>query len=186
MSGLLPESYIRAFKMEKIFRFCLGAILYVSLVFIFGITLLIPSYFTLKFSLNDTLRQLETQELSIRRRNAENLEKDIISLNSMLRDYNRNELKKFSFSELLSSFINFSAPGIKINGMDFDKNQNGEFFVRLSGEAVLRNDIIIYTGVLKNLKEVSEVRSPITNLLKETNASFIMEADIKKEFYEQK
>jgi|SRR3989344_26104 len=186
MSGLLPENYIKAFKTEKIFRICLAVILFVSLVLVFGIALLVPSYFTLKFSLDDTLRQLDTQELSIERRNAENLERQILSLNSMLSDYNRNELRKFSFSNLLSNFINSSVEGIKINAIDFDKNQNGIFFIRLSGEAAMRNDIISYVGVLKNLKEVSEVRSPVSNLLKDAKAPFIIEIDIKKDFYEQK
>jgi len=186
MSGLLPKNYEKAFRTEKIFRLCFWGISYASLVFVFGIALLIPSYFTLKFSFNDTLRQLDTQELSISRRNAESLENKIISLNSMLRDYNRNELKKFSFSNLLQIFINSSNEGIKINSVDFDKNQEGLFFIKLTGEAAARNDIIGYAGVLKNLKEVSEVRSPITNLLKDFGAPFVIEVDIKKEFYEHK
>ncbi|MEK7503165.1 MAG: hypothetical protein AAB556_01830 [Patescibacteria group bacterium] len=186
MNGLLPENYEKAFRAEKIFRLSLGAILYASLIFLFGIALLAPSYFALKLSLNDTLRQLDTQELSVQRRNAENLEREIISLNSMLRDYNRNEFRKFSFSNLLAVFLNSSTSGIKINGFDFDKNQNGLFFIRVSGEAALRSDILAYARALKNLKELSEIRSPIANLLKDSNAPFIIEADIKKEFYEQK
>lgn len=186
MSGLLPKNYVNDFKMEKIFRLCLGIIFYISLVLIFGIFLLTPSYFVLKFSLNDTLRQLATEESSLRRRDSENIEQKMISLNSMLRDHNRNELRKFSFSNLLISFINSSVEGIKLNGIDFDKNQNNTFFIRLSGESASRNNIIAYTNSLKNLIEVSEVRSPITNLLKDVKSKFIIEADIKKEFYEQK
>lgn len=186
MNSLLPENYQKTFRTEKILRLCFWVVAYFSFVFAFGTAFLSPSYFSLKFSLNDTLRRLDTETISVERRNANSLEKEISSLNAMLRDYNRNGLKEFSFSSILESFLNATPAGIKINGIDFDKNQDGVFFVRLSGEASLRADIIAYEKALKNLKEVSAVRSPISNLLKDEKAPFIIEADIKKEFYEQK
>lgn len=160
--------------------------MYLSFVFVCGLVFLTFSYFSLRFSLNDTLRQLNTEQTSVSRRNADNLEKEISSLNSMLRDYSHNEFRKFSFSSLLTSLLSASFGGIRINGIDFDKNQEGIFFIRLSGEAALRGDLIAYEKLLKNLKEISAVRSPISNLLKDSNAPFVIELDIKKEFYEQK
>lgn len=186
MNGLLPKNYEKAFRREKFARLIVAGLLYVSFVFALGISFLAPSYFVLKFSLEDTLRQLDTEELSLRRRNADNLEKSVSSLNLLLRDYNRNELRKFSFSNVLVKIINSAPDGININSVDFDKNQDNLFFFRISGEADFREDIINYQRNLKTLSEVSEVRSPLANLLKDANAPFILEADIKKEFYGQK
>ena len=70
MIGLLPKVYSQEFKKEKIIKRIFIVFILWGLFLAFGVVFLLPSYFTLVFSLDDVLRSLGTEEVAIKRKNA--------------------------------------------------------------------------------------------------------------------
>lgn len=186
MIGLLPQIYLRALKKEKIIRMITGAFVFGCILLAFGIVFILPAYFSLVFSLDDVLRSLGTEEVTLKRRDVEGLESKISYANSLLDIYFKGELQRKKFSSILLSVTNSVSDDVKITNMEFQKTSGGELVFRIRGEAQKRSALILFSQKLRQLEEVKELRSPVSNLLEEENVKFLLEILVKPEFYEYK
>ncbi|HEY4521569.1 MAG TPA: hypothetical protein VJH05_00285 [Candidatus Paceibacterota bacterium] len=186
MIGLLPKVYSQEFKKEKIIKRIFIVFILWGLFLAFGVVFLLPSYFTLVFSLDDVLRSLGTEEVAIKRKNVEGLESTISYTNSLLDSYFLGVSKQKSFSELLFSLTKNVSNGVKLTGVEFQKSTGGEFVFLIRGEAATRNSLILFSQKIRQLPEVKDLRSPVSNLLQETEVKFLLEALINPQFYEYK
>ena len=75
---------------------------------------------------------------------------------------------------------------IKLTGIDFQQDASKNFVFHIRGEAVNRNVLISYSQKLRQLKEIKELRSPVSNLLQEANIKFLLEVVINPQYYEYK
>ena len=184
MVGLLPLSYRKAFENEKFVLRIFSAVLFLGLVFVLGIIFLLPSYFSLVFSLDDVLRRFEAEETSLKRKDIEGLESKISYINSLTDSYVSNESKRKSFASILFSLTNAVPAEIKLLGIEFQLGSGNEFVFHIRGEAERRSALIVYSQKLREIPEIKEVHSPISNLLSDTDIRFLLETTIKPEYYE--
>lgn len=183
MRGLLPPAYSKILKREKLIWRFFWAFVFCGLTFLLGLIFLLPSYFSLVFSLDDILRSLDTEEVSIKRKDIEGLESKISYTNSLLDSYFSGESKRKSFSELLLSLTNLVSNDIRITSIEFKKGAGDEFVFHIRGEATKRSALILYSQKLRQLDQIKELRSPVSNLLQETNVKFLLEAVINSKYY---
>ena len=186
MKGLLPSSYSNVLKREKLILRVFSVFIFGVFIFLSGIIFLLPSYFTLVFSLNDVLRNLSTEEISLKRKDVEGLEGKTSYINSLLDSYFDGESKRKSFSNLLLSLTNFVSDEIKLTSIQFQKDASEGFVFHIRGEAADRSALILYSQKLRQLEQIKELRSPVSNLLQEKNIKFLLEAVINQKHYEYK
>ncbi len=186
MINFLPKKYSKIFIVEKVLRGASIVFLVLISVFFIGTIFLLPSFFSLKLVAGDILRNAEVEEALLEKKDVASLEKEISFVNTALDSYEKNSMKSRSFSGFLSKFINLAPSGIRLDRIDFSQAKDGSFFLKLFGEASLRENIISYTESMRDIEEIKEIKSPLSNLLKNENAPFVLEADIKSDFYEYK
>ncbi|MEK7559970.1 MAG: hypothetical protein AAB522_01560 [Patescibacteria group bacterium] len=186
MRGFLPSTYLRYFKWEKTILGSFLIFILLGVIFISGIIFILPSYFALTFSLNDILRRTNTEEVFIKRKDVDGLESKISHINSLLDAYFDGESKKKLFSGVLLAITNATFDEIKLTGIDFQQDASKNFVFHIRGEAVNRNVLISYSQKLRQLKEIKELRSPVSNLLQEANIKFLLEVVINPQYYEYK
>jgi len=186
MIGLLPKVYSQAFKKEKIIKRIFIVLVLWGLFLVLGIVFLLPSYFTLVFSLNDVLRSLSTEEVAIKMKDVEGLESKISYTNSLLDSYFLGVSRQKLFSELFLVLTGNISNGIKLTGIEFQKATGEGFLFLLRGEAVTRNSLIMFSQKIRQLPQVKDLRSPISNLLQDTEVKFLLEVLINSQFYEYK
>lgn len=184
MVGLLPENYRQIFKREKIISRLFSILVVAGTIFLFGLAFILPSYFSLVFSLDDVLRSLGTEEISIKRKDVDGLEERIFYANFLSNAYFAGESKRKQFSELLISLTNLISNDIKLTSIEFQMGSGNEFVFNIKGEATTRNALVLYSQKLRALPQVRELRSPVSNLLQEINVKFLLEAVINKQYYD--
>jgi hypothetical protein len=131
MIGLLPQIYSKILKREKLILRIFLICVFTGFIFLSGLIFLLPSYFSLVFSLDDVLRSLNTEEVSIKRKNVEDIESKISSANFRIDSYFTGESKRKSFSELLLLLIIPASDEIKLTSIEFKKSGSNEFIFYL-------------------------------------------------------
>lgn len=182
-NSLLPPIYQKEIKSEKIMRVCLAFIFLVSVAFLVGIIFMLPSYFTLVFSRADVLRRLDAQERTFARQDTAALEQSIGTINKRAGSYQANEFIRKRIAPLLIHLATADTAAIKLSYLDLQGANDGIFTLTLHGMARTRDNLLEYIRRLKEVSEFAVVRSPISNLLRETDAPFELEIDLKKDAY---
>lgn len=183
MRGLLPLIYSKTFKREKIISASFLIFVFSGIIFLSGFIFILPSYFALVFSLDDVLRRMDTEEISLKRKDVDGLESKISYVNSLIDSYFDGESKRKSFSSLLFSLTNSVSNEIKLTSIEFQRDASKDFVFHIRGEALNRNALILYSQKLRQIDQVKELRSPISNLLQETNIKFLLETTINPKYY---
>ncbi len=180
---LLTEKYEKMLKREKIYKLLSAFLILLSAAAAIWIICLLPSYFTVIFSKGEILRRVEVEEAILARRKSDKLEAETAAINKTIADYERNEANRRSFSDLLISIFRASPDEINIENISLSKNKDGTFMITLQGGASTRGDLISYVSILQKIPAFSEVRSPVSNLLEESNPKFNIVLNIKPEVY---
>ncbi|OGF62770.1 hypothetical protein A2662_00190 [Candidatus Giovannonibacteria bacterium RIFCSPHIGHO2_01_FULL_45_33] len=179
----LGAKYEKAVRSEKIYKLSSAFLILLSLSVLVWIVCMAPSYFVIILSKDDILRRVDVEEAVLARRKLGDLEAETVKINKIISDYGSNEAKRRSFSGLLISVFRASPQGISIDGVVLSKNKDGVFILNLQGNASVREELISYVSVLEKLPAFSEVDSPISNLLEESNARFNLNLKINPEAY---
>lgn len=182
MMGLLPLSYSKIFKREKLILRIFLLFVFGGMIFILGIIFILPSYFSVLFSLDHVLRSLGTEEILLKRKNVGEIESKVSYINSLTDSYFLGESKRKSFSQSLLSLTNPASNDIKITSVEFEKSEENESIFHIRGESADRNALILYSQKLRQLPQVKELRSPISNLLQEKNLKFLLELVINSDY----
>ncbi len=183
MATLLPASYTNEVRREKIFRLAFLFVVFVCLGILVGIVFMLPSYFAVVFSKNDVLRQLSTQQEVFAKHNVSAIEAEITRVNDLAHLYQHNETGRKSLAPLLLR-LSDGAANVKFINLSLQQNASGQFVFALEGIAQKRDDLLAYIERLKKAPEFDSVRSPISNLLRDTNAHFMVEVVLKREYYD--
>jgi len=97
----------------------------------------------------------------------------VASLNKMI-NYLVNDKKNLHSVTVLIDRINELKPaGIKITTLDLDRASSG-WSITLRGWSAKRQDIVDFVAALEKCSLLTEINSPVANLLKETKGDFII------------
>ena len=136
--------------------------------------------------MDDVLRSLGAEETAIKRRDVDGLESKISYINSLLDSYAKGESKRNYFSEILLSLTNSVSDGINFTGIEFQKSSGDDFVFHIRGKAEKRSALIVFSQKLRQLEGVKELRSPVSNLLQDTNVNFLLEVVVNSQYYAHK
>lgn len=181
--SLLTENYQKIVKREKILRLSVYFIFLLSFAGILGFIFMLPSYFLLSFSKDDYLRKLQIEEEILARRELGKLETEILKVNEMIGTLDMNEKKRHGLSGVLIRLFRATPQDIRIFNLGLEREKTGQFVLGVSGNASTREYFLKYAAFLESSPDFSEVVSPITNLLSESNVEFNIKLKIKPEVY---
>ena len=180
---LLPKEYIKEVRREKILRSAVVMLGIINAVLLAGIIFLLPSYFKLTLSQEEVTRRLQIQQESFALQNVQETEEEILRANTLSTLYQQNESRRRSVAPILIDFAFVDSPLVALRAMRLFGGNDGEFVVSLQGNATTRGAFLTYVDRLEHADGVTVVRSPVSNLLSETDISFELEAALNKEFY---
>lgn len=181
--SLLTENYQKEFRREKNQRLLLSLAMLLATSIVIGIVFMLPTYFSLIFTKDDVLRLLKASEEVFVRKEFKSLEDKITAVNNLINLYEANEKRRFSYSPILASITKNTSSLIELKNVALRRGDDGAFTIILEGEAAQRTTLLGYIAKLGKVSEFEDVRSPITNLLKESNANFVLNIKIKPDAY---
>lgn len=181
--SLLPPIYYKEIRREKIFRLSVLFLILISGVLLVGIIFIFPSYFTLMFSTEDILRRWDAEQQSFERQDITSFEETVAKINKQSALYLNNENRRYQLAPLLVRIAEADDKNIRLNKINLQPENGGSFHIVISGTAATRDALLEYTQKLKNTPEFGLIRSPIKNLLKESEVPFEMDIVVKKDAY---
>lgn len=182
--SLLTENYQKIIKREKILRVSAMLLFLFSLAVLVGLVFILPSYFMLSLSKDSVLSRLRVQEEVLARKKIGQLEEEIKKVNKLVEDYEKNEQRRKSFSGLIARLFKLTPESeIKILDLALKQDKSGVFLLEIKGNASTRESFLRYISTLEVSADFSDVLSPITNLLSDSNVGFSIVLKIKPEIY---
>ena len=177
--NLLPPQDRKRIGHKRLIRFftlCNGSI---AALFATGIVLLLPTYFFLFFQNRGAIELLAARREATESEQAREAEARIQQTNTTLgrlqTDYN---LTQRSLTTSMTDIVAKAPPGITLTFFSFEKETNR---VLLRGNATTRNDLLQFISAIRNHPSFREIESPVENILKERNISFILSFTIHNE-----
>jgi len=181
--GLIPDKYEKIFKREKTLKLSFAFVVLLATLVLSLVVFMLPSYFVLVFSEEDVLRRLKAAEEVFEKKELKNTEALVRTVNTSVSIYEKNEKRKKELSSLLIKLFNATPPEVKVSSINLQRDEKGIFEMSINGFATKREDFLKYMVALEKNEAISSIDSPITNLLKETDAIFKIGLKIKPEFY---
>ena len=165
--NLLPEKYAAEVRHEKLIRFFSLLFTSTAAIVLIVLTLLLPSYFSLIYEKDGIDGQIAAARQSVESKRAQEAENAIKTLNTELEQVAH--YPSTPLTAYLKTIAEDTPAGITLTALSYSKS-HGRFDI--DGHANRRDDLLAFVSRLKNETTFSSIDSPITNLLKETDAKF--------------
>lgn len=146
------------------------------LTVLFGV-LLLPSYFLTSLQKGEFLRQIESEEKNPLRQQAREVAELVGRSKRELKAVKTALTSERAISGLLPVLLEGLPAGIAFDRVEFDLVQAK---IKFSGRAVKRNDVLDFEKRLKAIPFITEVISPLSNIIRESDAAFVIEAKFRK------
>lgn len=177
--NLLPKTEKEALKKGLKLRFAIVALFLLSVSFLFGFIMFLPSYLLAAGYFSKVSGGVYFSES----KNDDSVKK-ILNLpgeiDSKLSFFQAN-IKNISLADYFSQIVNLLPEGIRLNSVSFAKNKtnkNGDTVI-VSGTASDRDSLVAFSTLLKKSNLFSDVSVPVSSLTKERNLPFSMNIFIK-------
>ena len=175
MINLLPQEIRGVISQERFSRFLIFCSCTISFIFIVGILLLGVSWFALHLQERNVKDQLDTLFKAPVFARMKAIESELLDLNKEISVFEKNQKKALHISSVFEKSIAYN-DGIRIESFSYDniegKQANPQFSMR--GTARDRDTFLSFIGVLEKESMITNVRSPISNLLQEKNVDFLL------------
>lgn len=172
MINLLPAEDKGLIKKEYLRRYSVVSGIFIFALICISIVLLSPSYFLLISQKKSLETHLAVLQEGLTREEAEKIESSSRDLNVKLTFLASQEKEKRQISGLMKQIINAKSLAIKLTGFSYEKKakEGNHFF--LEGSASTRTSFLAFIKNLAEIKDVANVISPPSNLLREEDFSF--------------
>lgn len=107
------------------------------------------------------------------------LSDEVKTTNAMLEKVKTANAKDLSISSIIPKIINDRGVGVRISSLIFAKDQSGKFAIETKGVAMNRKAVVSFGDFLAKQKNFSDVKSPISNLIKSSNNDFVISFNAK-------
>jgi hypothetical protein len=174
--NLLPNTEKEALKKNLKLRFLILALSLLSISFLLGLIMILPSYFLAlgNFSKISSENSLSTLKNDDSVKMILNLPQEIDSKLKLLQSNG----KAVSVTNTVSNIIKYLPAGVKLNSVSFAKNQNYKdkdgTVVMVSGIASDRDSLVSFASSLRESGLFSDVEVPVSSLTKGRNLPFSM------------
>jgi len=167
-------------EFQKKFNFILVQRCFLIIIIFLSFTSLL--FFGAKLYQGNRLDKLkkEVEQTTLTLPSGENvtISKDVQDINYELSYLNNLQKNYIKWSDFLIDF-NITVPsGITLSSLSLDQKTS---LVLISGKAKLRDNLVAFQNNLKNTSFLSELESPISNILKKEDIDFSFQAKLKFE-----
>ncbi|MEK7635118.1 MAG: PilN domain-containing protein [Patescibacteria group bacterium] len=174
--NLLPDTEKEGLKKGLKLRSLILGALVISISFLAGLIMLVPSYFLTLANISNTKSEnyssVLKEEVSVKQ--VVDLPEEINYKMNFLQSYNEN----VSVADSISQIIKYLPAGVKLNSVSFEKNQvykeKTGIIILVSGIAFDRDSLVNFSTSLKESKLFSEVNVPVSSLTKGKDLPFSM------------
>jgi len=169
MINLLSPATQKNFFLKRL-RYALGTFgLFVAGILAVGFVFLTPSLIALRYLVNDLSYALGVEVRSPVTRALEERTQSLLGIESRAREMLARSPSPSSFEEVAADVMKVAPAGIDIATMRFEERA----FV-IEGRYLYRSSFLAFLETLKTRPLVKSVLSPLSNLLRETDASFLI------------
>lgn len=174
--NLLPNTEKKALKKGLKLRFMLAALFLLSVSFLVGFIMLLPSYFLTLVNFSEIM----PENFALKAKNDGSIEKILnlpVEIDSKLKIFQLN-VNGVSPTDSFSKIIGYLPEKVKLNSVLFARNQiykekNG-IVILISGMALDRDSLVSFSTHLKESNLFSAIEVPVFSLTKERNLPFSM------------
>lgn len=176
-TNLLPHGEKKLIYFEELYRIVLLFASVLTGIFVVGSILLLPSYLPAVLTKRDLERRLALEKKASAQFKVEETISQIAEIEKTLFSIKTYVVRPQQASLLLKKF---SEPitGIYIQNLTVTKDGS----IALNGKAATRRDLLAFERKLRESGQFQQVISPPSNIAKESNINFTLEAKIKPEF----
>lgn len=125
----------------------------------------------------ENFREIKKQKEAIQIQN-QPFNQDVSTINQKLKNISTIQNEYTKWSDFLVALNKNIPAGIVLNQFSFDKKNN---FLELNGTAATRDDFLILKKQLEESNLIKNIKSPLTNLLYQTNVKFNLNGEINLE-----
>ncbi|MFZ5391226.1 MAG: hypothetical protein ACOZAJ_03060 [Patescibacteria group bacterium] len=161
--NLLSPASQKQLKLVLLYRYA-RIIIYLFLAFS---ALAAGTAFTARLMLQDNLNELLTASTAINERN-KTLDRDIAKLNNQLKTISEIQQGFVSWSNIVLEVSDNLPPGISLNYLNLEKSSG----LTIYGQALSRQDYLNFKDNLSKLTYLSNLSSPLSNILSSQNIAF--------------
>ena len=179
--NFLPQEYKNELRFERIRRLVIVAGLALFLIIAANMILLSPLWFLFKAQEKESLRELEAIKQSQTFLRLTDIEAEITTLNTDVREFEAQEKKLFELVPFIKSVLDRRPRGISISSMSYtavDPNKRSKAQLVISGRAKNRELLLSFTKASEADNLFKKVHSPISNLLKEADFDYSLTFDL--------
>lgn len=163
------ESFRKKYFKKLAIVFCVF-LLFIEIAVLF---LLAPSYLFLKSKRENYERESAILNQSPVFKNFEKIKSEISGLKKKINSFSENSGTR-NVENFFEEMVKTKPKDLKINVLLYERNSrnNTSDILSVSGEAVSRKSFLDFIENLKKNKEVADIDSPASNLLKDSNLDF--------------
>jgi hypothetical protein len=172
--NLLPIEDQLIFKKEFKKKAILIAGLFIFFAEIVFLILLLPSYIFLTVKAENFNRELAIINRSPVFKRVEEIKYEMSDLNSKINLFLEQKKDIKDISAVFKNLVSVKPLGVTINFLDYKKQdkKNARDTVLVRGEAASRKIFLDFLEKLKKDKNIMDINSPVSNLLKESDIKF--------------
>ncbi len=167
MINLVPQNAQNQLRAGQANRALVAFGVFVMVIFAIGFVMLLPSFIALRFMIADFSYAREVEEQSPSSRALEERTKALANFESRARGVLALGRKTTSFEAIVPEVVRAAPVGVDLLTMRFEEGT-----LAIEGYYQRRSLFLAFLAALETNALVKSVSSPLSNLLKETDASF--------------
>lgn len=169
MINLLPLADQRQLRSKRVKRAASMFGFFMAAIIVFGFVMLLPSFIALRYLTRDFSYAREVEERSPSNRALEEQTRALTDFESRARDVLAHARKTTSFENMVQEVLRVAPIGIDFTTMRFEEGS-----LVVEGHYQHRSFFLAFIHALETNALVKSVSSPLSNLLKETDAPFLI------------
>lgn len=179
MINLLPPEIKQKILVERTIRAAVFFCSVCSVIVCIGIALLAAPWFVLRAQEENLKNQYDILLQAPAFLRAETLEKDLALLYNKVALFEKNQIRALRPSRVVAA-IKKHSEGIRIESFSYDgpKSESSNPQFRMKGNASDRDTLLAFIDALEEETLITNVRSPISNLLQGKDIEFLLTFDI--------
>lgn len=172
--NLIPTQEKKNMQLETARRIIILLTGWLIISLLISSILLLPSYFPLLFEYRELKRQSGIEEEASRQLKIRELKSESSRIQKELEYIKSVSARRSKISEIVSPLLK-ETEGVVINELIIQKQEN----IIINGQAATRKDLLDFEKKLRDIGEIRDISTPLSNIIKETNINFTTQGKLK-------
>lgn len=179
MFNVLPNIFKKEIKSEYYFRRLIVIFIFIIFIQITFLVFIFPSWLSSFYQYKEVSAQMESQKSTVVSQNANNILQTIKTTNQNL-DIINSSFSYSKFLPLIKNIISYKTSAITLTEFTYNNSTATTTIpMSVSGMASTREDLVSFVKKLQDSGAFFDVVSPISNLAKDKDISFVINLNAK-------